>query len=350
MFCVFAGLIRKPCSAVERPQPALEETSIWTRAESLVDTELKGLREKLFQDVFKSKADGTSVKYYNSFCQWKTFASDKKFCILPASVLDFALYLTHLAETRGNLSCITSAVYGVNWAHDLADLKSPTGSKFIVNLLSAYKRRFAKKVSRKEPINSGILVQVASEHRNSDDLLVVRDITMALLLYAGFLRFSEVQNLLCSDIAIFESHAQLILRKSKTDQYREGNKIIVSRTGSVACPVKWLERYICLSGITLDSSDYLFRQIGFRKGKKWLVGDKSVSYSAARSSILGRLELPVQEFGLHSFRSGGATAAITSGVSLRQVKLHGRWKSDAVFAYIKSSSKDRQEVSRKLGI
>ena len=43
----------------------------------------------------------------------------------------------------------------------------------------------------------------------------------------------------------------------------------------------------CLSGITLDSSDYLFRQIAFRKGKKWLVGDKPVSYSAARSSILG---------------------------------------------------------------
>ena len=126
-----------------------------------------------------------------------------------------------------------------------------------------------------------VLVHVASENMNSDDLLVVRDITMALLLYAGFLDFSGVQNLLCSNIVIFESRVQLILRKSKTDQYREGNKIIVSRTGSVACPVQWLERYICLSGITLDSSDYLLRQIAFRKGKKWLVGDKPVSYSAS---------------------------------------------------------------------
>jgi hypothetical protein len=36
----------------------------------------------------------------------------------------------------------------------------------------------------------------------NNDLLVVRDLTMILLSFAGFLRFDEVSSLLCSDVKI----------------------------------------------------------------------------------------------------------------------------------------------------
>ena len=57
-----------------------------------------------------------------------------------------------------------------------------------------------------------------------------------------------------------------------------------------------------------------------------------------------------KKMGLHAFRSGGASAAAAAGVSLREIKLHGRWKSDAVYAYIKDSLKDRQAITKRLGI
>jgi site-specific recombinase XerC len=39
-------------------------------------------------------------------------------------------------------------------------------------------------------------------HLGNNDLLVVRDLTMILLSFAGFLRFDEVSSLLCSDVKI----------------------------------------------------------------------------------------------------------------------------------------------------
>jgi hypothetical protein len=35
-----------------------------------------------------------------------------------------------------------------------------------------------------------------------------------------------------------------------------------------------------------------------------------------------------RNFGLHSFRSGGVTAACKFGISDRLFKIHGRWKSE----------------------
>jgi hypothetical protein len=45
-------------------------------------------------------------------------------------------------------------------------------------------------------------------------------------------------------------------------------------------------------------------------------------------SALSDIGLHSSEYGLHSFRAGGATAAANSGVPDRLFKLQGRWKTD----------------------
>jgi hypothetical protein len=55
-------------------------------------------------------------------------------------------------------------------------------------------------------------------HLGNNNLLVVRDLTMILLSFAGFLRFDEVSYLLCSDVKIECEYLFLFIRKSKTDQ------------------------------------------------------------------------------------------------------------------------------------
>jgi len=57
------------------------------------------------------------------------------------------------------------------------------------------------------------------------------------------------------------------------------------------------------------------------------------------------------EFGLHSLRSGGATAAANAGVPDRLFKRHGQWKSEnAKDGYVKDSIESRLQVSKKLGL
>ena len=54
-------------------------------------------------------------------------------------------------------------------------------------------------------------------------------------------------------------------------------------------------------------------------------------------------------FGLHSLRSGGATAAANAGVNDRLFKRHGRWRTDkAKGGYVKDNLDVLLSVSKSL--
>jgi len=58
---------------------------------------------------------------------------------------------------------------------------------------------------------------------------------------------------------------------------------------------------------------------------------------------------PAKLFGLHSLRSGGATAAANAGVNDRLFKHHGRWRSDkAKDGYVKDNLEAVLSVSKSL--
>ena len=79
-----------------------------------------------------------------------------------------------------------------------------------------------------------------------------------------------------------------------------------------------------------------------------------MSYSRAREIVLCAFEaigLPRQDYGLHSLRAGGASAAANAQVTDRLFKRHGRWKSDkAKDGYIKDNIVSLLSVSLSLGI
>ncbi|XP_071123465.1 uncharacterized protein [Mytilus edulis] len=80
--------------------------------------------------------------------------------------------------------------------------------------------------------------------------------------------------------------------------------------------------------------------------------NKPISYTAAKENIVKRLKLvaPSLNLGLHSLRSGGATAA-KSNVNERCIKRHGRWKTDfSKDGYIEDTLEKRISVSQKLGL
>ena len=47
----------------------------------------------------------------------------------------------------------------------------------------------------------------------------------------------------------------------QTDQLRKGDEVVISRIGSITCPVGMLEKYLFLGKISLDDDRYLFRGI-----------------------------------------------------------------------------------------
>ena len=141
---------------------------------------------------------------------------------------------------------------------------------------------------------------------------------------------------------------------SKTNQLRQGDEVVVVRSGSATCPVVCLEQYCKLAGIDSASTERLFRAISHTRNGEKLRNSGSLSYSRVRELLLDKLQSLGYDrslFGTHSFRAGGATLAANQGVPDRMFKRHGRWRSEtAKDGYVKDSLDARLEVSRKLGL
>lgn len=300
-----------------------------------------------------SKSDSTNKKYFLCFKRWEQFISSHGHSPLPACPIHVALYLNHLLENNSSFSVVSSAVYSIKWVHNLHCFPDPTTNSFVQNLVESSKRTARRPVCKKEPVTSEILIKLCELFSNSNDLLVVRDLAMCLLSFSGFLRFNELSNLFCSDIKMFDNYFSLFIRKSKTDQYRFGNELVISKGETAACPFAMLSRYIQLACIDLKSDNFLFRQIT-RSGSccKLIYKNKPLSYTGARHAILGRLNLVSDcNFGLHSLRAGGATVAANNDVSERCLKRHGRWKCDiSKDGYVADSLDKRLNISQQLGL
>jgi len=180
---------------------------------------------------------------------------------------------------------------------------------------------------------------------------------MMVLSYAGFLRYSEVSDMRASDIKWKRTHIEIFIEKSKTDIYRDGHWLLISKLDSPICPLRILRRYLLKTNTRKNSNKFLFRGMNyFKKSKihKLRTKNKPLSYSAARSNMLDmvtRIGLKKRNFGLHSLRSGGATAAANEGVPDRLFKRHGRWKSErAKDGYVKDKLSDLLSVSMNLGL
>ena len=78
-------------------------------------------------------------------------------------------------------------------------------------------KRLQEGVHKKEPITKDILITLCDKFIDEKDLLIVRNLTMILFCFAGFLRFDEVSSLTFNDIIMRDDHIVLCIKKSKTD-------------------------------------------------------------------------------------------------------------------------------------
>ena len=148
-----------------------------------------------------------------------------------------------------------------------------------------------------------------------------------------------------SNVKFYEEHIEVFVESSKTDRFREGSWVPIARTYLDICPVSMLERYFQLTKISGNVDKFLFRGLTSTKQGYRLRASGGITYSRVRELLLDKLKevgLDPMEFGLHSLRAGGATAAANAGVPDCLFKRHGRWLSDnAKDGYIKDKLEDR---------
>lgn len=317
------------------------------------------LAESLPNYCLKSKAENTTKKYryaFNNFSKWcKTFTPNINY--LPATDVHVAIYLTYLAKTFKSSSKIEEATYAITWAHNMSGLYNPCDSDLVKFVREGCIREHSQPVNKKEPVSPAVLTAVVEKFGRDNASLYELRTCIFLLGYAGFLRFSEIVNIRRSHLTFYESYLKLFIAKSKTDVYKQGTSLCITRTNSNTCPVDMLLRYLLLSGISELSEEFILRQLTYCKKNnfyKLRKNDQPLSYTRVRElvlSTLDSLELDSKGYGVHSLRSGGATVAAAAGISDRLFKKHGRWKSDhAKDGYVHENLQSKLSVTKKLGL
>ena len=329
---------------------------VWPEIHQIDDPELKELADSLPSIALRSKAPATVKKYAGGFSRWKKWAKSKPGIeAFPAKPFQFALYLAFLVQSAKTSAPIEEAINSLSWVHQLAVVEDPTDHPLVKQVLAGAKRILAHKTAKKEPITPEILHRMFDKFVTpAAQLPIIRTMTICLLGYAGFFRFGELASLRECDVSFYDEHAEVFVESSKTDQFREGAWVPIARTNSNICPVTMLERYFCLANIQGNADKLLFRGLTSTKQGYRLRPSGGISYTRVRELVLEKLQeigLEPKLFGLHSLRSGGASAAANAGIPDRWFKRHGRWLSEnAKDGYIKDKLEDRLCVTRNLGL
>ena len=173
-----------------------------------------------------------------------------------------------MIDGKSSQSVVQSAVYSIKWAHNIRGLSDPTDNSFVKNLLETVKRQKTNPVKKKDIVTADQIIALCNKYSESSDILVLRDLAIIVLGFSGFLRFDEIRSLQRTYIKFYESYLSVHLGKSKTDQYRKGDTVVIAQGSTSACPIIILSNYISKGSISLDSDEYLFRAAYSNSGKK----------------------------------------------------------------------------------
>ena len=318
------------------------------------DTYLRSLAGKMPNLLLNSRSVNTSKKYMSYFNKFVNFMNKYDKSSLPASAVLVSLFIVHLIEHNTSYGVVCSYVYAIKWMNNLHGYTDPTLSPNVKDLVLTSRRTVHKSRCKKDTLSPVTIRSLFEKYSETDNLFVIRDLAMIITCFTGFLRYDEMSNIKCKDLSFNTTYVTIHIAKSKTDQFRDGNEVLLSKIDSPACPYSALTKYVKAFNVDLSSPNFLFRAMYSVKGKSDLRHKmKRLSYTRTRELILSRLHevAPVGcNIGLHSLRASGVSAAASSGVEERCFKRHGRWQSNAVHGYIKESIESRLSVSQQLGL
>ena len=322
---------------------------------------LRQLVAKLPAILSASREKSTITAYNYAFKRFKSWAKNFiELSYLPASSKSIALYVLALLQSGKSHSVIKQSLCSISWFHKMAGLEDQTKSNMVSVVAEGSKRLSSEPIKKIEPMTPEILLSIRNYCQRPDgtfSILDQRNISFCIVAYAGFFRFAEVSKIRRHHIEFHDVYMTVYVPTSKTDIYHEGKTTVIAKTNGELCPVANLAQYLSSANIDADSNCYIFRAMTFCKSLndyRLRSPDCALSYSTIREmfrDLLYKVGLDSSKFGVHSLRSGGASAAAASGVTDRMFKRHGRWRSDtAKDGYVKAPLVDLLAVTLNIGL
>ena len=192
-------------------------TGVWLQLSHIQDPALRRLAGRLPGVLLKSRADSTTRKYQYAFLRWAKWAKKNRMEVCPASEVGVKLYLVHLGETIASRSAVETAVNAISWAHGLAGVPSLASAPLLSATREGLHRKLAKPVVKKQPVSATLLQKMVQSLGHAPSLSDIRLVSVALLAFAGFLRYSEISGLRCCDVSFKTGYMSVHIVRSKTE-------------------------------------------------------------------------------------------------------------------------------------
>ena len=303
--------------------------------------EIIGHRNTLVSQILSPSSTRTYSRAWDLFKEFSALFETGSKPLLPASVSDMTLFVAFL-DSKG-LAPATTATYisAVAFQHKMAGLPDPTGAFIIQKLLQATRyNRIA--LDTRLPITEPLLVQLcrASLVVTPDKFKQQLFNTMMVVAFWVFFRVGEI-----TSKGKFPCRTDIKLTDLTFNRQRHGETVYATIT------LRWFKHHRGGEPWQVVMNESLTREIcpvtalmAYLKSKCHTQGNLFTFVDGApvqRSWFTGQLDRTVAFCGLdptrykaHSFRIGAATSAAARGMSDAQIRLAGRWKSDAFKKYI----------------
>ncbi|XP_069139157.1 integrase/recombinase xerD homolog [Argopecten irradians] len=268
-----------------------------------------------------------------SFNQFQSlFTIDYSWPVPLSHILWFIAFHSNKGSTPNTVKSYLAAI---SYIHKLHNWEDPTSLFIVKRALEGFKRLKGTPDVR-APITYDLLEKIDRILKlicNSPyETLLFK--TAFCLTFFGLFRVGEVvytsiksqSPLLVSDMSVTDKGLEVILPRSKTDQYGRSTKLFIPKIqGSSVCPYGNMVSYM---KIRPGNPGLLF----IHKNNSPLT---RYQFSAILRKAIIYLGIPHQNFKSHSFRIGAATTLSMKGISDEVIQRLGRWKSKAYTTYIR---------------
>jgi hypothetical protein len=293
--------------------------------------------------VWNGIAPSTRKTYTSAVSLFHSFACRYQLPSLPVQLKSLLAWIANLSPTVTQ-GTIRGYIKGLRHYHVEHRLDCSVFDEQLVELtIRGGRRIYGDKPARERlPLTSDILLPIVRLLATDPSLDTTNLKTALCVGFAAFLRSGEFTwnrwdpslspqlHLSRKHVTFVGDSVSLFLPTSKTDQFRKGVTIHLASADSPLCPVAalhhLLERYPAP-----PTAPLFLRSAGLPFNRAYLV-DRI-------KTLLIRIGVNPAKYSGHSLRKGATVSAIAVGLSKDEVKLLGRWKSNAVDIYINEVDK-----------
>ncbi|XP_028405752.1 uncharacterized protein LOC114528322 [Dendronephthya gigantea] len=314
-------------------------------------TQLAAITSRLIQSSLQPSSIPTYRRAWKLYNQFSSAVFQSASVKLPISPSDLGLFIAFMFQRNYAASTANTYVSALGYCHRLTGVHDPTKVFWVLEMLKGY-GKLGSGVDARLPITISILRTIlqqtslvaSSEYR----ALLFR--AMCTTAFFAFLRVGEITTCprspgvlqLSQVVQLVDNLGNISGLKINFANFKHSyNQPRVSLTlhrRSDICPVQTLLDYFARRGL---SDGPLFRTLDGRAVTRRL-------FTEHLALIFRACGLDPTKYKGHSFRIGAATFAAECGFSDAQIRVMGRWKSDAFRKYIRSPNLSSRPMSHHM--